>query len=216
MPEIVVAAVLVAYNTLLNRWPPFHRWAYVPVNLVAGTALVVVARGPLGLTAQAAGLTVDPRAAAAGLALGAFLAVPLFVLARSRHAHLVADARAASSDVFYRTLVRIPLGTALFEEVVFRGVLFGLLLERGRTSAVVGSAVVFGLWHLQPARLMARLNRRPVGPMVAGTVLLTTAAGIALALLRVHGGGVAFPAGLHAGLNALAYLASRQALRSTF
>lgn len=217
MPEGLVAAALVTYNNALNRWPPFHGWAYVPLNLAAGAALVAVALGPLGLTARRAGLLLDLPAVALGLALGAVLAAPLFALARSRRgARLVADARAAGDDVLYRTFVRIPLGTALFEEVIFRGVLFGLLLDRGRTTAVVASAVAFGLWHLEPARLMAKMNRRPVAATIAVTLLLTTAAGSALALLRVAGGGVALTVGLHGSLNALGNLASRQALRSTF
>lgn len=217
MADFLLASAFVAYNALLNRWPPFHGRAYVPVNLLAGIIAVAVAVKLLGLSPIDLGFTGGLAPGVIGLAGGALLAAPLFVLARSRRgAYLIADERAAPEDVVYRTLVRIPVGTALFEEVLFRGVLFGALLDHSRPTAVVGSAVAFGLWHLEPARLMARMNGRPVVPTIAATVAVTTAAGAALAVVRVAGGGLALPIALHASVNALANLASRHALRSTF
>ncbi len=51
----------------------------------------------------------------------------------------------------YQTLLRIPLGTALLEEVAFRGVLFGVWLETaGARRALIGSSVAFALWHIAP------------------------------------------------------------------
>ena len=45
----------------------------------------------------------------------------------------------------------IPLGTVLFEEVAFRGVLWGLLRRgRGTVTATVVSSALFGLWHVLP------------------------------------------------------------------
>jgi uncharacterized protein len=217
MPELLVACALIAYNAFFNRWPPFHGRAYVPVNVAAGFVLVGVAVNGLGLSLDRIGFSGGLAPAAPGFAAGVLLAAPLFFLARSRsRAHLVADARATPDDVVFRTLVRIPIGTALFEEVVFRGVLLGALLDEGRTIAIVGSAGAFGLWHIEPARLMARMNGRPVAPTIVATVALTFVAGIALAVLRIASGGLALPVALHASVNALANLASRQALRSTF
>ena len=217
MPELLIACALVAYNALLNRWPPFHGPAYVPMNVAAGFVLVAVAVSGLDLSFDRIGFAGGFAPAVPGLAAGALLAAPLFFLARSRsRAHLIADARATPDDVVFRTLVRIPIGTALFEEVLFRGVLLGALLDEGKTIAVAGSAVAFGLWHIEPARLMARMNDRSVTPTIVATVAVTFVAGIALAVLRIASGGLALPVALHGSVNALANLASRQALRSTF
>ena len=54
-------------------------------------------------------------------------------------------------EVAYETLARIPIGTALFEEVAFRGVLTGLLLRTMAAGpAYAVSSAVFGLWHVLP------------------------------------------------------------------
>src|SRR5207244_13639250 len=46
----------------------------------------------------------------------------------------------------------IPLGTVLFEEVAFRGVLWGLLRrERGTLTATVVSSALFGLGRVLPS-----------------------------------------------------------------
>ena len=51
-----------------------------------------------------------------------------------------------------KSLVEVPLGTVLLEEVVFRSVLLGLLTSMyGTVAGVLGSAFLFGLWHILPA-----------------------------------------------------------------
>ena len=48
----------------------------------------------------------------------------------------------------------IPLATAVVEEVIFRGVLHGLLRRRLEVwPAAVCGAFLFGLWHVYPAWL---------------------------------------------------------------
>ena len=51
------------------------------------------------------------------------------------------------------TLVRIPLGTVLLEEVAFRGVLPALFGggERWRWGPVLATSALFGLWHVLPS-----------------------------------------------------------------
>ena len=49
----------------------------------------------------------------------------------------------------YESLARIPVGTAVFEEVAFRGVLPGLIARTTTEPAAVGlSSLLFGLWHV--------------------------------------------------------------------
>src|SRR4029077_6704990 len=55
--------------------------------------------------------------------------------------------------------VLIPLGTVLFEEVAFRGVLWPLLRRwRGTRTATAVSSVLFGLWHVLPSLGLAGDN----------------------------------------------------------
>jgi len=53
---------------------------------------------------------------------------------------------------FLTAFLLIPLGTVLFEEVAFRGVLWGLLRRgRGTVTATAVSSALFGLWHVLPS-----------------------------------------------------------------
>src|SRR6476469_1786281 len=54
----------------------------------------------------------------------------------------------------------IPLGTVLFAEAAFRGVLWGLLRRGHRTwIATVISSALFGLWHVRPSLSLAADNQ---------------------------------------------------------
>ena len=90
------------------------------------------------------------------LAMAAGVAIP-------RLHPLFADERmmgTTGAQVAHKSLVEMPLGTVLLEEVVFRSVLLGLLTSMygtvriGSASVpvtVLGSAFLFGLWHILPA-----------------------------------------------------------------
>ncbi len=88
-----------------------------------------------------------------------------------------------------QALVTIPLGTVLIEEVAFRGALPALLgrAGAGTKAAIVGSAVLFGLWHVAPSLAAALADPDgtvPVWLAVLGTVVFTTASGLGLGWLR--------------------------------
>ena len=60
---------------------------------------------------------------------------------------MTASRRRAAYDV----AIRIPLGTALPEELIFRGALFAVLSRsRDRLTAALISSMLFGFWHLGP------------------------------------------------------------------
>jgi hypothetical protein len=49
----------------------------------------------------------------------------------------------------WQVLIRIPVGTALFEETMFRGVLYGAWRRTMRWwQAAILSSVAFALWHV--------------------------------------------------------------------
>jgi membrane protease YdiL (CAAX protease family) len=115
--------------------------------------------------------------------------------------------------------VLIPLGTVLFEEVAFRGALWGLLRRaRGTWTATVVSAALFGLWHVLPSLGLGRDNQaigNTVGNAasgqvisVLGTVLFTGLAGVVFCELRRRSGSLLASAGLHWATNGLGVLAA--------
>ena len=127
---------------------------------------------------------------------------------------LFADERVMSSSgaqVAHKSLVEVPLGTVLLEEIVFRSVLLGLLTSMyGTVAGVLGSAFVFGLWHILPALEMhdSHSLTSQFGDSwgaklftVVLTILATGAAGVVFALLVVVSGSVLAPMGLHWATN---------------
>jgi uncharacterized protein len=236
-PEIAGIALLALHNVAVHRvlTPPGDAL----LNLAAAGGLCALA---VGTGATAADLGMTARAAPAGLRLGAVagLAAAGAVAAGARWAparRLFADERivaARTGEAVYNVALRIPLATALGEEVLFRGALLALL-RRGRatTEAVALTSLLFGAWHLLPAfdGLTRRSGRAPVdgarprpsgnaprwsgarrrAARVAGHALATAGAGTALAWLRLRSGSVAAPIVVHATVNATGYLATRRA-----
>jgi membrane protease YdiL (CAAX protease family) len=113
----------------------------------------------------------------------------------------------------------IPLGTVIFEEVAFRGVLWGLIRRgRGTLTATVVSSVLFGLWHVLPSLGLAADNQAigsAVGQgtsgqaiSVLGTVLFTGLSGVVFCELRRRSGSLLASVGLHWATNGLGVLAA--------
>jgi uncharacterized protein len=111
----------------------------------------------------------------------------------------------------------IPIGTVLFEEVAFRGVLWGLIRRGyGTVAATVVSSALFGLWHVLPSLHLAADNQAigsTVGKgtsgevlSVLGTVLFTGLAGVVFCELRRRSGSLLASIGLHWATNGLGVL----------
>lgn len=213
---LILSLVLVAYNNLINRWGPFHGAAYVPVNLAFTAAVTIPA--VFVLSAASIGLQGDLGDLLLPVVLVAIFAIVMFGLASSRQAHRIADRRVAGthgSALGFYVLVRIPFGTAVTEELIFRGVLFAAWQTAGASelAAAVAASVAFGLWHIAPTIIGLRMNDpdasvAKVRAAVIGAVLLTTAGGLGLTWLRVWSGGLLAPIVLHAGINSVGALAA--------
>lgn len=123
-----------------------------------------------------------------GAAYGVGLAVPGI---RDRIAK-VAD-RAPEVSTAEWVGLHIPVGTVYSEELIFRGTLDRLFDDAGPVRRHCG-AVVFGLWHIHPAR--------SAGDSVPVTVAVTTAGGLLFSWLRRRSGSATAPALAHLALNA--------------
>ena len=120
--------------------------------------------------------------------------------------------------------MRIPLGTALAEELLFRSALTALFAQRHSwRTAVATSAAVFGLWHVLPT--VESIDSHPVGERigasraqrataVAGVVASTALAGVAFSWLQRRAHSVLAPVLAHAVLNGSTYAAGRVLART--
>jgi membrane protease YdiL (CAAX protease family) len=221
-PAAVGVAVLALHNLAVNRLLPAPAGA--ALNLASAAGLSAFARhagcssAELGIGVEDAGrgLRVGLGAAAvaaSGVALGAALPGTRRFFSDRR----VSDV--AWGEAAYHLAVRIPLATALAEEVLFRGVLLALFRQRrSPAAAVVGTSLLFGAWHVLPT--IDHYQGNPASDLLAGpaggrrlavlvTTLSTTGAGGVFAWLRLRSGSVLAPVLAHTAINASAYLAGR-------
>lgn len=218
----VVLLLLVWNNVVITRLPGYPT-SYVPFNVGAAAVLLAAARAA-GLSWRELGL--DPRRLAAGARWGgacAALVAAAYAVALAVPAvrPVMADERVTgldSSELAYGVLVRIPLGTVLWEEVAFRAVLLAALARvLPMRRAVALSAVVFGVWHVRPTLSALAVNDVAAGPAMLALALLacvgTAVAGVFLAWLRLRSGSLLAPVLLHLATNSLGALTVAAAVR---
>jgi membrane protease YdiL (CAAX protease family) len=201
---IAAGLVLVALHNLLIA-VGIDELGTLAVNLSMTTALVLLTlrRGwhgrDLGLRFERQGLLV---------AAGAGIATTGAVLVAAGAGLMPADASVSTlpaSQVWFRVLVAIPVGTALCEETIFRGVLLAAADRTfGRMWSTVAVAGLFGLWHV--AAEAARIGALSLAVTV-GVVGTGAASAAVLCPLRRRTGGLAAPVAVHAATNVTVLLA---------
>lgn len=219
-PLLGMLAMLVGVTLLDNVVAPD---AYLLWACLAIAGMTVLARAD-GLRHRDWGLgPITGRAAAAATVLAAVTAAAMLVgtqLPGISSAYL--DERVAgmgSSEVAFASLVRVPIGTALLEEVAFRGVLLAMLSRRyGTRWGIAGSSVAFGLWHLLPSLGLTgneAIEAAGAYPLALSVIAMTAAglAGAFLCLLRIRYHHLVVPLAVHGTANSLAYLLAWLMLR---
>ncbi|SNR23739.1 CPBP family intramembrane glutamic endopeptidase [Blastococcus mobilis] len=216
--------VLTAWNNLIVPRLPTAPASYVVVNAGATVVLLAAARSArlpwheLGLARRR--LAAGARWGGAGAAVVATGYAVALLLPGVRP--LLKDARIAGLDggqLAFQVLVRIPVGTVLWEEVAFRGVLPAAL--GGAVSpraATAGAGIVFGIWHIRPTLSALAANDLADGPVSRGVAVLlgclvTAGAGVLLTWLRLRSGSLLAPVLLHLAANCLGTLAAAAAHR---
>jgi hypothetical protein len=204
-----IALYNVAQNTLLTDR------GYVVGNLVVTAAALAWARRT-GIGWDELGL--DPEDIPLGLATGAVVGtVAAGVTLAMRDSQLTRtlfdDDRlegVGHREVRYRVLVRFPLGTALFEEVVFRGVLPAAFRDRPVWQRELIAAGTFAAWHIIPTTHTVGANRkaRSLDPWrkttaVLGGSLAAGLAGLGFSALRRWSSSLAAPWLAHTVVNGL-------------
>jgi len=214
----VALLVMVTVNVCVHLGP---RNAPSVAGPLAAVSLLVVGRAGglsweqlgLGRDALASGLwwgAVAAAVIAAGYAVGVIVPATRRLFRDTRY-------RVGPRSALYLAFVAVPLGTVLFEEVAFRGVVWGLIeVDHGPLWATASSALLFGLWHVLPALDLARTNQslgqeatgRRKAWLVLGTVAFTSLAGVLFGGLRYWSGSLLAPALLHWATNGLGVLAA--------
>ena len=222
-PEAVGVTVLALHNVAVHRVLPEPAGA--ALNLVTAFGLAKFAgragcsRTDLGIDAQDARSGLRTGLGAAAVATGA-VALGAALPATRR---FFADRRVMDvgrAEAAYHLAVRIPLATALAEELLFRGALLALLRQRRQPAgAVLWTSLLFGAWHVLPT--LDHYSGNPASSLlvdagrgrrlaVLATMASTTAAGVVFAWLRLRSRSVLAPTLAHAALNMSAYLAGRR------
>jgi membrane protease YdiL (CAAX protease family) len=209
---VVAVLVLAAATTLVNRVLP--GWAYPLCNVLTAGLLLGLAVWA-GFRPSAVGLDRRHlgRAACVGLA-GLVLVALAFGIAVAVPALRTAfqDGRVGALGVpalLWVTLIRIPFGTVLLEELAFRGVLPALLGggHHWRWRPVLGASALFGLWHALPS--LGLVQNAAVREMFSGAaalippiaMLAAAGAGVVLLWWRHTGRGILAPALIHTATN---------------
>lgn len=225
---LAVIGILLVWNLAANLIVP--EAASVPFSLLAAALLVVVARRA-GVSANALGLGKNTaargvRVGAAAMAVVVVAIATLTAVPASRG--LFADDRflgVTIPEMLYEALFRIPIGTALAEEIAFRAVLLGMLLRWASPGrAIAASSVLFGLWHILPG--IEALESSPAADLAAGwaatiaevaaQVIVTAIAGAGFAWLRLRSNSIAAPALAHWAINGAAYIAGWLVVRNAW
>jgi len=117
--------------------------------------------------------------------------------------------------VLFQAFVRIPLATALYEEVLFRGIVFGMLARR-HTPLLAGvvTSLLFGFWHILPT--LDTIDTSPAGDLfsgwlgiavaIIGSIAGTAIAGIGFLLVRLYANSTLAAVLAHIGTNSVAML----------
>jgi len=214
----VVLGVLGAHNLIQNTL--LNDRGYVSGNLAISAALVVIGRRS-GATCQEMGLSLrHPRSSlrAGGVIAAAAAVGAMAGISHPRLRELLGEGRTrigGDHHILRRILIRFPIGTALFEEVAFRGVL-PAMIGGDSWRADVLSGGVFAVWHLIPsARVQGGVSRDwPFRRRVAGVIVGSVAAGVAglgLSWLRRRTGGLLAPWLVHATVNSTLFVAGELA-----
>jgi hypothetical protein len=212
--QAAVLLILAAHNLVQNSI--LNEDGYVPGNVLVAAALARLARDA-GRTWDELGLGRGDLRMSGRVGAGVLIASTAFLAVADRmpwvRRHLRDERAPVASrrETTRRALVRFPLGTALFEEVAFRGVLPALFASENRPGDVA-AAGMFAVWHLIPTHHALEVNGIAQGPRsrIVGTVAGSAAAGLAgyvLSRVRNKTGSVLSPWLIHSAVNATSYLA---------
>jgi membrane protease YdiL (CAAX protease family) len=190
-----LSAGLLAYGNGTSLFSHDAREAFLlwsNLGLVALLLAWALARARFSLAELGLGLGAARGSAMFGVVLSVLAALPpvAFVLLAPLYNGGPVEAEditgRSGGELAYFVLFRQPVGTALFEELAFRGVLYAAWLRAGGDRlAVVASSAVFAAWHVV-------ITSRTVAESGVVDAPAAVAGGVAVSLLGLLVGGLIF------------------------
>lgn len=219
--HIVGIVALTGYaNVVANRFLD-SLW-YIPFNLAIVGVAIAIARHAgvtwvdLGMWRErfGKGLKIGGIVMAI-IGVGVVIGVALPVTREFFYDDRVLDS--STAVVLFNALIRIPIATAFYEEMLFRGVLFGMFARKWAPLwAGLASSMLFGLWHILPT--INTLDTNPAGDLFSGAVGVFVAAlgavaatavvGLGFLWLRLRANSTIAPILAHIATNSIALLAA--------
>lgn len=219
--HLVAILALAGYANIIANEVLDEAW-HIPFNLgILGVAILIARRA--GTTWTTMGLRTDRLKRGftfGGIIVAIIVAGVGIAIALPATRELFRDDRIIGSSVAwvsFQAFVRIPLATALYEEVLFRGIVFGMLIRR-RSPLVAGlmTSVLFGLWHILPT--IDTLQTNPAGNLftgiigvaiaIVGAIAGTFIAGLGFLWIRLYANSTYASVLAHIGTNSVAILGS--------
>ncbi len=220
----VAAIIAIAtYANIISNLVLDPAW-HIPFQLGILAVAVLIARRA-GTTWTSMGLRNDriPRGLKVGGTVIGILTVGYLIAIVA--AYLYPDLRTAFENeavvenstgwVLFQAFIRIPIGTSFYEEVLFRGVIFGMFARRYSplVAAAIGS-LLFGFWHI--AQTLAGPDNPLLDPegvlqligAIVGIVGSTMFAGLVFLWIRLYANSVYAPVLAHIGTNSIGMLAA--------
>lgn len=166
-PAFWLGIFLLVFNNLINFLPSaLHDKIYLWLNLSILCFIWLWSRRYLNLTNVDLGWRKDNLARSLLLGLGLTVIIILLFLFLLWLLPIIGlnigPPRLPISsrlDLLWRIIIRIPLGTALFEEVLFRGIFYGYIIRNVSTQkTVLVTSLFFALWHITAAFETVRYN----------------------------------------------------------
>jgi membrane protease YdiL (CAAX protease family) len=211
LQALLLSTLLLLYGNLTSLVEPERRSDFLLYSNLGLLSLLLLWSRWVGFSLSELGLAGDQAKASTlwGVALGlvlaappvAFIAMAPFFTGEPIQAGEINDL--SGSEMAFRLAFRIPAGTALFEEVTFRGILYACWLRAGDLRrTVLGTGVVFAFWHtVITFRSVTEAEVVDSAPLIAlgyaGSLLGLFVGGVAFALLRWRTDGVAGPFFVH-------------------
>jgi membrane protease YdiL (CAAX protease family) len=213
--ELSLIVLILLYGTVLARLVP--RRFHIYLNFGIAVTAIVLGFG-FGLTPKEMGVSIYTITSGIFIAIAAsvVIAVATLIIAiiPPLRKYFLGDnlSKASGKLIAFEAGIRIPFSTALIEEVLFRGVLLGLLLTHYSTPiALLYASIVFGLWHIFPTIATLEQNDATIKAIankkhrkyagVVGTVAITTVAGLLFGYLRILANSIIAPWLVHWTIN---------------
>ena len=213
--HLLAIVAIASYANVIANLVLDDAW-HIPFNLgILAVALLIARRA--GTTWTSMGLRQDrlKRGALVGGAVIGVIAIGVAIaVAIPATRELFLQDRLVDESVgwlLFQALVRIPLATALYEEVLFRGIVFGMLVRRNSPLvAALWTSLLFGFWHILPTFVTDPLDVETgiigIALTAFGAVAGTMAAGIGFLWVRLFANSTLAAVLAHIGTNSVSML----------